>query len=66
MSAPHVTGVVARLLSRHRYLTADEIRTILVDSANKPAGVVDWDPKWGYGTVDAARAMQLLDEMLGL
>ena len=65
MSAPHVTGVVARLLSRQRFLTADEIRKVLADSANKPAANVEWDPKWGYGKVDAARAMQLLDDLIG-
>lgn len=65
MSAPHVTGVVARLLSRQRFLTAEEIRQILVESANQSAVAVAWDPKWGYGKVDAARAMQLLDDLLG-
>ena len=32
MSAPHVAGVVARLLSRQNYLTRDEIRDLLIRS----------------------------------
>jgi subtilisin family serine protease len=65
MSAPHVTGVVARLLSRQRYLTAQEIRDILVDSATKPEGVTGWDHKWGYGVVNAEKAMEILNKKLG-
>jgi subtilisin family serine protease len=64
MSAPHVTGVVARLLSRQRYLTANEIRTLLVDSADDVTGGRTWDPKWGNGKINASRAMQLLERLL--
>ena len=64
MSAPHVTGVVARLLSRHGYLTAAEIRKLLVDSADDVSGGGAWHPKWGYGKVNAWRAVQLLDVYL--
>lgn len=64
MSAPHVAGVVARLLSRNHYLSADEIRRMLVDSANNPAGPGVWDRNWGYGEVDVVKAMGLLSERL--
>jgi subtilisin family serine protease len=64
MSAPHVAGVVARLLSRNHYLSADEIRRILVDSASHPAGPGVWDRNWGYGEVNVVKAMKLLAEKL--
>jgi len=64
MSAPHVTGVVARLLSRQRYLNAEEIRKILADSADHPSGVGTWTRDWGYGKVNAAKAMSLLESKL--
>ncbi len=60
MSAPHVTGVVARLLSRQNYLFAQEIREILVESAarSEPG---PWDRNQGYGEVDAAEAIRCLE-----
>ena len=64
MSAPHVAGVVARLLSRNHYLSADGIRRMLVDSANNPASPGVWDRNWGYGEVDVVKAMGLLSERL--
>jgi subtilisin family serine protease len=66
MAAPHVTGVVARLFGRKHDLTAIEILDILKQSAAKPEGYDDWDPKWGYGMVDAERAIQKLEELYGL
>jgi hypothetical protein len=65
MSAPHVTGIVARLLSRQRYLTSTEIRDVLTKTAVPPAGAAKhWDPRWGYGKIDAAAATQALEEKL--
>jgi subtilisin family serine protease len=64
MSAPHVVGIVARLLSRHRYLYASEIRDLLVKSAAHPDGAGAWDRDRGYGKVDAAKAMKLLEDRL--
>lgn len=61
MSAPHVTGTVARLLSRQNYLFAEEIRRMLQDSAVRPAGAASWDREFTYGKVDAAAAMALLE-----
>ena len=56
MSAPHVAGIVAHF-ERNHYLTADEIRKILVDSADRGT----WARDWGYGEVDAAKAIRLLE-----
>ena len=64
MSAPHVVGIVARLLSRHRYLYASEIRDLLVKSAAHPDGPGAWDRDRGYGEVDAAKAAKLLEDRL--
>ena len=61
MSAPHVVGIVARLLSRHRYLYASEIRDLLVKSATNADA---WDRDRGYGKVDAAKAAKLLEDRL--
>src|SRR5205814_5937388 len=36
MAAPHVAGVVARMLGRNAYLMAEEIRDILVRTAARP------------------------------
>jgi subtilisin family serine protease len=62
MAAPHVTGVVARLLGRRHDLRAEEIRELLVKSALRSAGP-DWDRNRGYGKVDAEAAMKLLERM---
>jgi subtilisin family serine protease len=65
MSAPHVAGVVARLLSRHHFLSAREIRDILVETADSPQGAArQWDSAWGYGRVNAEAAMKRLEEKL--
>ena len=65
MAAPHVTGVVARMLGLNAYLTAEEIRDILLQSAAPPHGRNQgkWNKKWGYGRLDAARAIELLEEL---
>jgi hypothetical protein len=64
MSAPHVTGVVARLLTRHNYLRVDEIRTLLVNTATPPGRRQAWDRSLGYGKVNAAAAMKALENKL--
>lgn len=64
MSAPHVTGLVARLLSRHNFLRADEIRTLLVNSATPPGRRRAWDRGLGHGKVNAAAAMKALEDKL--
>lgn len=64
MSAPHVAGIVARLLGRHNYLLAEEIRSLLMESATAPGGQEDWDRNRGYGKVNAAAAMKLLEKKL--
>jgi subtilisin family serine protease len=38
MSAPHVAGVIARLLSVQNYLTCEEIRDLLISTADPVPG----------------------------
>lgn len=64
MAAPHVTGIVARLLGRQQYLTWSEIRDILRESATVPRGIATPDPRWGFGKADAAAAMRILEARL--
>ena len=61
MAAPHVTGIAALLLERDGRLTADQLRKILIASAQPPVGVAPFDVAWGYGKVDAVGAVALLD-----
>lgn len=65
MSAAHVAGVVARMLNRNAYLTAEEICDLLVKSATPPDGGAQWNSKWGYGKLNAARAVELVEQLVG-
>jgi subtilisin family serine protease len=66
MAAPHVTGVVARMLSRNAYLSAKDIRELLIQTARRPRGEKPrWDPRRGHGTVDAAAAIRRVEELMG-
>jgi subtilisin family serine protease len=58
MSCPHVAGIVALLLQRRPDLTAAQVRKILIASASG-TGPSDFDTGWGYGRVDAVRAVEL-------
>ena len=60
MASPHVAGIAALLLQRDGRLTADQVRKILIASANPPAGVDPFDEAWGYGRVNAEAAVDLL------
>ncbi|MDH7569866.1 MAG: S8 family serine peptidase [Armatimonadota bacterium] len=55
-SAPIVAGVAALMLSVNPSLTGEEVQAILKESADDrgPAG---WDPDYGWGRVNAARAV---------
>jgi hypothetical protein len=56
VSAPIVAGVAALVLSVNPSLTGDQVQTILKQSADDfgPAG---WDPSYGYGRVNAYKAV---------
>ncbi|HXA50721.1 MAG TPA: S8 family peptidase [Candidatus Acidoferrum sp.] len=57
MSAPHVTGIVALLLERNPALTSEQVRKILIASADSMIERPGFDEAWGYGAVNAERAV---------
>ncbi len=58
MAAPHVAGVAALILSRNPNLSVDQVEQILTASADD-LGEPGWDPYFGYGRVNAYRAVQM-------
>jgi subtilisin family serine protease len=58
MAAPQVSGVAALVLAVKSALTADEVRAIL-DASAVDLGDPDRDYKYGYGQVNARRAVDL-------
>jgi serine protease len=57
MASPHAAGVAALVLSRNPSLTPDQVRAILRASADD-LGTPGWDPVFGYGRINARRAVQ--------
>jgi len=51
MSSPHVAGAVALMLERAPWLDADGVRAAMAECAAYKG--LSWDPKWGYGALDA-------------
>ncbi|WP_342548845.1 S8 family peptidase [Paenibacillus sp. FSL P2-0089] len=65
MAAPAVTGIVALMLAEalaHGIsLSSEEIQEILLKSARPMSG--SWHDRYGYGRIDAAKAVQLVAEL---
>ena len=67
MAAPHVAGVVALMLSVNPDLTPDDVNRLLAGTHNDPnagpitrdRGVAGPDDIYGYGLIDAHRAVQV-------
>jgi len=57
MACPHVTGVVALMLSQEPHLTPAQIRSRLIATADD-LGVAGFDPESGYGKLNAYRALR--------
>ena len=57
MASPHATGVAALVLSKNPTLSPDQVRLILRESS-QDLGVAGWDPLFGYGRVNARRAVE--------
>ena len=57
MATPHVVGVAALALSRRPSLTRDQLETLLKNTA-RDAGTAGYDNRFGWGIVDAARALR--------
>ena len=63
MSAPVVAGVVALLLQQDPTLTQDKILALLQGGAHRFRGGAPFDDQAGPGEVDAAGALDALDQM---
>ena len=57
MASPHAAGVAALILSKNPNLTPEQVRQVLRASATD-LGTPGWDPLFGYGRVNAKRAVQ--------
>ena len=62
LACPHVAGVAALILQRNPNLKAADVRDIIVKSAQKigplnKAARDSWDQKYGYGLVNACKAV---------
>ena len=56
MATPHVSGLAALILSRNPTLTNEEVRAIIESTADD-LGALGWDPFYGFGRINAARAL---------
>jgi subtilisin family serine protease len=65
VAAAHAAGVVALLLQLDPDLTQLEIRSLLVASARRDATRPLWNPRHGFGELDAAAAVHLYNQGLG-
>lgn len=57
MASPHAAGVAALVLSKNPGLSPDEVRAALRASSND-LGTPGWDPVFGYGRINARRAVE--------
>jgi subtilisin len=58
MASPNAAGVAALVLSKNPALSPDQVRAVLRGSAND-LGTPGWDPVFGYGRVNARRAVEI-------
>ena len=56
MASPHASGVAALVTGKNPSLTPDQVRQVLRSSADDK-GAPGWDPQYGYGRVNAFRAV---------
>lgn len=57
MAAPHAAGVAALIREKYPALSAPDVRAKLRSSSND-LGAPGWDPVYGYGRINAKRAVQ--------
>jgi len=65
MACPHVTGVAALAWSAYTDCTVDQIRWLLQHTADD-LGYVGLDEYYGYGRVNARKAVSLLEHDIGI
>jgi subtilisin family serine protease len=56
MASPHATGVATLIRGKNPSLTPDQVRAILRSSSDDK-GAPGWDPVFGYGRVNALKAV---------
>jgi hypothetical protein len=61
MAAPHVSGVAALVLANEPGLSAEALRARLEQTA-VPVGQPGWDPRFGFGLVNAYNAVRNIRE----
>ena len=54
------TGIIALMLQKNPRLTAAQIGKILIAAARPVSGMMAFDPAWGFGRLDAKRAVDLV------
>lgn len=62
MAAPHVAGSIALLLEEDPSLSCEQIKSLLVASADPVNGSTEFDVAWGFGRLNALQALSLLRE----
>jgi len=63
MASPNVAGVAALIVAQNPGYTPEEVREVLLGSA-QDAGVLGWDDRFGHGVVSAYAAMLDSSELL--
>jgi subtilase family serine protease len=70
MAAPMVAGVIALMLDANPYLSAEQVKNILIETAREDVntGVIptSGSTQWGWGKVDAYAAVKLALNTVGL
>jgi subtilisin family serine protease len=64
MAAPHVAGVIALMFQLNPGLTADQVKQILIASATHRGERRGFDPLWGFGVLNAHKALELARQTL--
>lgn len=57
MASPHAAGAAALVLGKNASRSPDQVRQILRETS-QDLGLAGWDPQYGYGRVNALRAVQ--------
>ncbi len=57
VASPHVAGLAAVLMGADASLSHEDVARIIQQSADLPAGLTGWNPKYGYGRINMYRAL---------
>lgn len=62
MATPHVSGLAGLVWAAHPQLTAAQVATAIMATA-KDLGTAGWDPSYGYGLIDAGKAVLMAPQV---